>query len=185
MKVITIGWDIAKNVIPGSRDRRDRKRSSFESNSGAARWWRSSKRCRLSLSTWRSARRPIIGHLNSRSLATRYDRSKSGSLCCSARMRRANGWRTFPGSALWAGPPSPSLSINRRHPNSSLAPTELTKKYGSQLIEYSETIREGSIGAQHERSIRQTGMQLDTVRISNYHSDDGGPRSAPVVGLRM
>jgi hypothetical protein len=57
MQITTIGLDIAKNVFQ-VHGIDAAERSSFASNSGAARCWHSSKHCRRVLSAWRPARRP-------------------------------------------------------------------------------------------------------------------------------
>ena len=70
MQVTTIGLDIAKNVFQVHAIDAAEK-VVVRSNCGAARCWSSSGRCRLALLAWKPARRPIIGRVNSRSLATR------------------------------------------------------------------------------------------------------------------
>ena len=71
MQIATIGLDIAKNVfqvhgIDATEKVVVRKQLLARPTS-----WRSSRRCRLALWAWKPARRPTIGHVNSRSLATR------------------------------------------------------------------------------------------------------------------
>ena len=70
MQITTIGLDIAKNVFQVHGIDARARRSSFGSNFGAAKYWGSSRRCRVALWAWRPARHLTIGHVNSRSLAT-------------------------------------------------------------------------------------------------------------------
>ena len=69
MQVTTIGLDIAKNVFQVHAIDTAEK---VVVDRDAARWWSSSRRCQLAWLAWKPARRPIIGRVNSRSLATRY-----------------------------------------------------------------------------------------------------------------
>ena len=55
---------VAIDVVDGAR--------SQQRGTGAARYWRSSRRCRRALSAWKRAPPPIIGRVNSRSLVTRF-----------------------------------------------------------------------------------------------------------------
>ena len=70
MQITTIGLDIAKNVfqvhgIDATEKVVVRKQLRRSQVLG------SSRRCRLALSAWRPALRPIIGHVSSRSLVTK------------------------------------------------------------------------------------------------------------------
>ena len=70
MQITTIGLDIAKNVFQ-VHEIDAAEKVVFGSNFGAAKYWGSSRRCRVALWAWRPARHLTIGHVNSRSLAIR------------------------------------------------------------------------------------------------------------------
>ena len=60
MQITTIGLDIAKNVFQ-VHGIDAAERSSFGSNFGAAKCWRSSRRCRLALWAWSLRDIPLLG----------------------------------------------------------------------------------------------------------------------------